>query len=33
MSDGIVYETARQQGAELQTSEDNLKGLKGVVFV
>jgi len=33
MSDALVYATARQQDAELHTSDDHLKGLKGVVFV
>jgi predicted nucleic acid-binding protein len=33
MSDALVYATARQQDAELHTSDDDLKGLKGVVFV
>ena len=33
MSDALVYATARQQDAELHTSDEDLKGLKGIVFV
>ena len=33
MSDALVYATARHQHADLYTSDDHLKGLKGVVFV
>jgi predicted nucleic acid-binding protein len=33
MSDALIYATARQQDAELHTSDEHLKGLKGVVFV
>lgn len=33
MSDALIYATARQQGAELHTSDEHLKGLKGVTFV
>jgi predicted nucleic acid-binding protein len=33
MSDALIYATARQQGAELHTSDEDLKGLRGVVFV
>jgi predicted nucleic acid-binding protein len=33
MSDALLYATARQQGAELYTSDEDLKGLKGVIFV
>jgi toxin FitB len=33
MSDALVYATARQYDAELYTSDEDLKGLRGVVFV
>ena len=33
MSDALVYATARQRDAELHTSDEDLKGLRGVVFV
>lgn len=33
MSDAIIYATARRQGAELYTSDEGLKGLKGVTFL
>ncbi|MDV3276862.1 MAG: type II toxin-antitoxin system VapC family toxin [Nitrososphaerales archaeon] len=32
-ADALVYATARQQSAELHTSDEDLKGLKGVTFV
>ena len=31
--DALIYATARQQNAELHTSDEDLKGLKGVIFV
>ena len=33
MADAIVYATARHHGAELYTSDEDLKGIKGVVFL
>ncbi len=33
MADALVYATARQQDAELYTSDEDLKGLKGVTFL
>jgi len=33
MSDALIYATARQQEAELHTSDEGLKGLRGVSFV
>jgi toxin FitB len=33
MSDAIIYATARSQRAELYTSDEDIKGLKGVVFL
>jgi predicted nucleic acid-binding protein len=33
MADALIYATARQQGAELHTSDEDLKGLPGVSFV
>jgi len=33
MSDALIYATARHQDAELYTSDEDLKGLRGVVFV
>jgi toxin FitB len=33
MSDALIYATARQHDAELYTSDEDLKGLRGVVFV
>jgi predicted nucleic acid-binding protein len=33
MSDALLYATARQQGAKFYTSDEHLKGLKGVVLV
>jgi predicted nucleic acid-binding protein len=33
MADAIVYATARHHNAELYTSDENLKGIKGVVFL
>jgi predicted nucleic acid-binding protein len=33
MSDALIYATARHKDADLYTSDDHLKGLKGVVFV
>lgn len=33
MSDAIVYATARRQGAELYTSDEDLKGLRGVTLL
>ena len=33
MSDALIYATARQQDSELYTSDEDLKGLRGVVFV
>jgi len=33
MSDALVYATARHERAELHTSDKDLKGLPGVVFV
>ncbi len=32
MADAFVYATARHYGAELYTSDEDLKGVKGVVF-
>ncbi len=32
-ADALVYATARQRSAELHTSDQHLKGLKGVTFV
>lgn len=33
MADAMVYATARHYGAELYTSDKDLKGIKGVVFI
>jgi predicted nucleic acid-binding protein len=33
MADAIVYATARHHNAELYTSDEDLKGIKGVVFL
>ena len=33
MADALVYATARHHSAELYTSDDDLKGLAGVVFI
>ncbi len=33
MADALVYATARHHGAELYTSDEDLKGVKGVVFI
>ncbi len=33
MADALVYATARQQSAELYTSDEDLKGLAGVTLV
>jgi predicted nucleic acid-binding protein len=33
MADAIVYATARSRGAELVTTEADLEGLEGVVFL
>ena len=33
MSDAIIYATARRQDAELYTSDEDLKGLKGVTYL
>ena len=33
MADALVYATARQDSAELYTSDEDLKGLAGVAFV
>jgi predicted nucleic acid-binding protein len=33
MTDAVVYATARHYGAELYTSDEDLKGVKGVVFI
>lgn len=33
MADTVVYATARHYGAELYTSDEDLKGVKGVVFI
>ena len=33
MADAIVYATARHHDAELYTSDENLKGLKGVSYL
>ena len=33
MADAIVYATARHHSAELYTSDEDLKGIKGVVFL
>jgi predicted nucleic acid-binding protein len=33
MADAIVYATARHHDAELYTSDEDLKGIKGVVFL
>lgn len=33
MADAVVYATARHYGAELYTSDEELKGVKGVVFI
>jgi len=33
MADVVVYATARHYGAELYTSDEDLKGVKGVVFI
>jgi len=33
MADAVVYATARHYGAELYTSDEDLKGVKGVVFI
>ncbi len=32
-ADALVYATARQSSAELHTSDEDLKGLRGVTFV
>jgi len=33
MADALIYATARQNSAELYTSDDDLKGLKGVTAI
>jgi predicted nucleic acid-binding protein len=33
MADALVYATARRHGAELYTSDEDLKRVKGVVFI
>ncbi len=33
MADAVVYATARHYGVELYTSDEDLKGVKGVVFI
>ena len=33
MADAVVYATARRYGAEFYTSDEDLKGVKGVVFI
>jgi predicted nucleic acid-binding protein len=33
MADAVVYATARHYGAELYTSDEDLKGVKGVMFI
>jgi toxin FitB len=33
MADSLIYATARHHDAELYTSDEDLKGLKGVTFV
>ena len=33
MANALVYATARHYGAELYTSDEDLKGVKGVVFI
>lgn len=33
MADALIYATSRQHSAELYTSDDDLKGLKGVTVV
>ena len=33
MADAVVYATARHYGAELYTSDKDLKGVKGFVFI
>ena len=33
MADAVVYATARHYGAELYTSDEDLKGVKGIVFI
>jgi predicted nucleic acid-binding protein len=33
MADAVVYATARHYGAELYTSDEDLKGVKGVVYI
>jgi predicted nucleic acid-binding protein len=33
MADAVVYATARHYGAELYTGDEDLKGVKGVVFI
>jgi predicted nucleic acid-binding protein len=33
VADAVVYATARHYGAELYTSDEDLKGVKGVVFI
>jgi len=33
LADAVVYATARRYGAELYTGDEDLKGVKGVVFI
>ena len=33
LADAVVYATARRYGAEFYTSDEDLKGVKGVVFI
>ena len=33
MADAVVYATARHYGAELYSSDEDLKGVKGVVYI
>jgi len=33
MADAVVYATARRYGAEFYTGDEDLKGVKGVVFI
>ena len=33
LADVVVYATARRYGAELYTGDEDLKGVKGVVFI
>ncbi|MCX6654199.1 MAG: type II toxin-antitoxin system VapC family toxin [Candidatus Bathyarchaeota archaeon] len=33
IADAVVYATARHYGAELYTSDEDLKGVKGVVYI